>query len=560
MVFFGKAFAQLSIRRKNVKMSYIMKRLLWIPVVLATIALSPAKAQDADVQGSRVLTLEECRQLAVQSSKDLDQARTKKEMAGYDVKIARSYYFPEVTATGAYVHNFRDISLISQDQSNMLRNSGTLMQSQLNAAGANAATQLQTALQSGSQELIQAIMSNPSALSEYMGSAMWQTFLGALQNLDPSTLSALIPDISAPINMIGTEIDNVLHPDLSNIWAGAVTVKQPVFVGGKIYYSNQMAGLAEELASSSYDMKYADVIVEVDQAYWQIVSIANKRNLAISYADLLHQMQDDVNLSIQAGVATESDALQIKVKANEADMLLTKANNGLELAKMLLCKRVGLPLDTDITLADETLDEIPQPGLPEAKSMDEIYADRPETRSLDLASQIYDKKAKIARADMMPQVALVGNYLISNPNLFNGVQNSWNGGMFSAGVMVSVPLFHGGQYVNTYRKAQAEAKLYTTQLDDAKELINLQVTQQRKVWIETIEKLNMAEANLSSAEENLRSAMVGFEAGVVDTNTVLGAQTAWLSAHSEFIDAGIELQMAAVNLDKAEGNYHGDIQ
>lgn len=529
-----------------------MKKTLWITAALAALSLTPALAQNS----GRVLTLQECRDLAVQSSKDLDQARTQKEMAGYDVKIARSYYFPEVTATGTYLHNFRDISLISEEQSNMLRNSGTLIQNQINSAASNASTQLQSAMQAKSQELIQAIMSNPSALSEYMGSAMWQTVLGALQQLDPSTLSSLIPDISAPINMIGSEIDNTLHPDLSNIWGAGVSVKQPVFVGGKIMYSNQMAELAEDLASSRYDMKYADVIVDVDQAYWQIVSIANKKKLAVSYSELLHQMQDDVDLSIKAGVATESDALQIKVKANEADMLLTKATNGLELAKMLLCKRVGLPLDTEITLADETLSEIPQPGLPESKSLEDIYRDRPETRSLELASQIYDKKAKIARADMLPQVALVGNYLISNPNLFNGFQNSWNGGMLSAGVMVSVPLFHGGQYVNTYRKAQAEAKLYTTQLDDAKELINLQVTQQRKLWIETLEKLNMAEANLSSAEENLRSAMVGFEAGVVDTNTVLGAQTAWLSAHSEYIDAGIELQMAAANLEKAEGNFH----
>ena len=43
---------------------------------------------------------------------------------------------------------------------------------------------------------------------------------------------------------------------------------------------------------------------------------------------------------------------------------------------------------------------------------------------------------------------------------------------------------------------------------------------------------------------------------MVPTNTVLAAQTAWLSAHSEYIDAGIELQMAAAALNKAEGNYH----
>ena len=53
---------------------------------------------------------------------------------------------------------------------------------------------------------------------------------------------------------------------------------------------------------------------------------------------------------------------------------------------------------------------------------------------------------------------------------------------------------------------------------------------------------------------------MGYEAGVVETNTVLGAHTAWLSAHSEYIDSGIELQMATASLRKAEGNYNANIK
>jgi outer membrane protein TolC len=102
-------------------------------------------------------------------------------------------------------------------------------------------------------------------------------------------------------------------------------------------------------------------------------------------------MENDVQVGIAAGVMTESDALQVKVKANEADMMLAKATNGLTLAKMLLCKRVGLPLDSVITLADEQLEQAPEPQAPADKSLDDIYADRPETRSLTLAGEIYDR-------------------------------------------------------------------------------------------------------------------------------------------------------------------------
>lgn len=130
--------------------------------------------------------------------------------------------------------------------------------------------------------------------------------------------------------------------------------------------------------------------------------------------------------------------------------------------------------------------------------------------------------------------------------------------MFNAGVVVNIPIFHAFEANNKTRKAKAEATLYRTQLEDAKNLINLHVTQLRKQQDEAFEKHVMAKSNLESAEENLRTATIGFETGVITTNTALSAQTAWLQAHSEYIDSGIELQMLAANIAKAEAAYHSE--
>lgn len=504
------------------------------------------------------LTLDDCREMALEADKDLQQARTRIDMAGYDRKIALANYFPTVSATGAYLYNNRDIALVDAYQSSMLQSAGSIMQGVIEGAAASATEQISGAMtqaMTGTMtQLMTAIQTNPALAQEYLSSPMWQTVLGMLQKMDPSSLGQLqLPDIAEPVNAIGADIDKALHPDLHNIWMGGVTVQQPVFVGGKILYSNKMATLGEDLARSKYDQEEARVVLDVEQAYWQIVSIAGKKRLSESYADLLRTLESDVNASVKAGVMTESDALQIKVKANEADMLRTKATNGLALAKMLLCQRIGLPLDSDISLADEYLDMVPLPECPLDKSLDDIYTDRPETRSLELASRIYDAKAKVIRADGLPKVVLTANWLVSNPNPFNGIQNTWNGGMLSTGVMVNIPLFHGLENTNKYRKARAEASLYRSRLEDAKEKIELQVTRERKAYGEALEKLSMAQSNLDSAEENLRTATIGFEAGVISTSTVLSAQTAWLSAHSDCLDAGTELQMAAAALRKAEG-------
>ncbi len=480
------------------------------------------------MQAQQRLTLEDCRQMAIDSNRELSQSAIEIQMASYDRGIARANYFPQVSAKAAYLYNNYDINLIGDDASNLLRNGGTLVQGQLTGK---------------MTELTQAIMSNPAAAQEFMSSPMWQTVLGALSHTD----------VSGAINQIGSQLDDALHLDIHNVYVGAVSVTQPLFVGGKVIAANRIAALAEQLAKDKYDTKYQQIIVGIDQSYWQIVAIAAKKELAESYADLLEKMVRDVNTMVAEGVATESDLLSVKVKANEADGMLLKATNGLKLAKMLLCKEIGLPLDSDILLADEGSESVPAPQLISAKTMEEIWADRPEIKSLRIAAEIYDNKVKVARADMLPTIAATANYLVSNPNVNNGFRNDF-GGRFSAGVMVSIPIFHGYEAGYRTRKAKAEAQLYRSRLEDAKEMVCLEVSKYTNEQSEALESLLKAESNLESAEENLRTATIGFEEGVVDANTAMAAQTAWLKAHSEYIESGIALQMASVNLQRAQGN------
>ena len=199
-----------------------------------TVLLSVMLLTGISASAQQTLTLADCQQMAVQQSKDLEQARTQIQMASYDRKIALANYFPNVSATGAYLYNTRDIALIGDTQSAMLQNAGTLIQGQLDAAMAGAAQQLSAGMTQSMTQLMTAIQTNPALAAEYMGSPMWQTVLKMLQGVDPSSLAGMVPNIAEPVNAIGADIDKALHPDLHNIWVGAVTVQQPVFVGGKI--------------------------------------------------------------------------------------------------------------------------------------------------------------------------------------------------------------------------------------------------------------------------------------------------------------------------------------
>ena len=70
---------------------------------------------------------------------------------------------------------------------------------------------------------------------------------------------------------------------------------------------------------------------------------------------------------------------------------------------------------------------------------------------------------------------------------------------------------------------------------------------------ESNKKLQQALANIERADENLRTANLGFKEGVISSTTVMEAQTAWLQAQSQKIDAEIDVKLSQVNLQKALG-------
>ena len=353
--------------------------------------------------------------------------------------------------------------------------------------------------------------------------------------------------------LLPIDVGAFTHLDIQDVWLGNVSLVQPVFMGGKIIAYNQITKYAKELAQSMNDLKLQDVIYKTDEAYWQVVSLVNKKKLADSYVSLLRKMDTDVQALIEEGVATQVDGMSVRVKLNQAEMAQTKVDNGLALSRMALAQLCGLPLEESLALADENIESLPESASSTGSySVEEAFINRQELKSLDYAVRIYKKKEKIALAEHLPSVALTANYLVTNPNSFNGFKNDF-GGMFNVGVAVQVPI--SGWWEGTYKRnaARAETHIKQLELDDAKEKIELQVNQSVYKVNEAGKKLTASSRNKEKAEENLRHATLGFEEGVIPALNLMEAQTAWVSAQSSLIDAQIEVKLTDIYLTKAMG-------
>lgn len=472
------------------------------------------------------LSLDSCRALAIANNKELLISQEKINSAHYQRKAAFTNYLPDISATGGYMRTQKEISLLNNNQKSALGSMGT---------------QVSGAMQAGIQNI----------LTQNPGLAQNPQFMALIQALGNI-------DVATPLNGLGNSLVDAFRTDTRNMYAGALTLTQPLYMGGKIRAYNKITRYAEELARQQHASGLQDVILSTDQAYWQVVSLASKKKLAEGYLKLLQKLEDDVNKMIAEGVATKADGLSVKVKVNEAEMTLTKVEDGLSLSRMLLCQLCGLDLSSPITLKDEQEDDLgSNAAAAESIDMNSVYAMRPEVRSLQLATEIYKQKINVTRSEYMPSLALMGSYMMTNPSVFNGFEKKFKG-MWNVGVVLQVPIWHWGEGLYKVKAAKAEARIAQYQLDDAKEKIELQVNQSVFKMNEAAKKLTMAEKNLEKANENLRYATLGFEEGVIAASNVLEAHTAWLSAQSDKIDAQIDVKLADIYLKKAEGRLSID--
>ena len=471
----------------------------------------------------QMLTLDSCRALALKNNKQLSVARVQQEVADNLRRSARTKYLPHVSALGAYEWTSREVSILNDDQKAALSGLGTTM-----------AGSLQSSLGPYAQIL-------PPALQQRLGSDL-QSAAGLL-------------------NQGGQRVVDAFRTDSRNVFAGAVMLTQPIFMGGAIVALNKMADIGEQMAQHTAESQQQSTLYGIDQAYWQVVSLRHKQRLAESYLQLVKKLDGDVQKMIAEGVATRSEGLSVSVKVNEAEMSCQQVNDGLVLSRMLLCQLCGLPVDRQVTLADEqpdTLSESRQPLLhqPDAP-VEEALAHRPELKLLQGTVDMSRQLTNVLRAGNLPQVLLTGGYAISNPNVFNGFERKF-GGFWNVGVMVRVPVWNWGDVAYKVRASKGATAMARLQLEEAREKIELQVNQSAFRVKEAQRKLQLAEASTARADENLRTANLGFAEGVISSTTVMEAQTAWLQAQSQKIDAQIGLRLSEVNMRKAMGTLKYD--
>jgi outer membrane protein TolC len=341
--------------------------------------LSLSAQQPLSLSVQEPLTLEECRSMALTNNKQIAVAEQQVEKAGYGVKSYRANFLPKISVTGNYL-----LTTASMERE-------------------IPSFHLPTYVPDATGQLV------PNILTTVDGVPIFKEY-------------AFFPGMELNLKPNGT-------------YLAGVRLEQPIYTGGKITSAYRMALLGEEMARLNRQKTEAEVILQADEAYWTYVRVLELKKVAEAYKEMLDQLGTDVTNAYEAGMVPRNDLLRVEVKRNEVELQLLKADNGVRLARMNLCHVIGLPLNSEITVAPHTTapqeEALPLPDL----------ALRPEVELLMHQVELKEEQVKLARSEFLPQVGIGGNFSYANGLKLNE-NKLLDNTAFSAVVSVQVPIFH----------------------------------------------------------------------------------------------------------------------
>ncbi len=457
-----------------------MTRFLKYKAVIIVMALLALTGNIINAQGK--LTIEECREKAVDYNKELKKANLQKEEAVASQKAARTAYLPSLKAEANAMHI------------------------------------------SGLDDISTPGYFLPTAESEE--AAQMGQFSG-------------ISDVWSPGMTI--EMNNL------NVVYGGLSLSQPVYTGGKIATSNKMADVGVDMAALSYDLKYSEIIELNDQAFWNVAMVEANINLAEKYIEMLTETEDMMTAMYDVGLQPASEKLKVTVQKNEAELQLMMAKNGLKIAKMNLNQILGNDLEKEINITYDSIDNIQLITMTNGIQMANENRDELLLLKKNIEMSALDKKMVVS--DYLPQLGVGIQYQGTYVSDFaEDVE-------FSpiVAAQLSVPIFQWGQKNKKKRAAQFKIKQNEMELSHSTDLIHLQVQNTKVKVEEAYEAILIAEKNIVEAQESLDETKSSFEVGLNSTTDLLIAQTNWLKARLQRIQAVAKYKTLETTWKKVTG-------
>ncbi len=381
----------------------------------------------------------------------------------------------------------------------------------------------------------------------------------SLSQLDPTyqmLLAGALPAIKAAgasaMNQLSEPIldsipETIRLKDQFTFTIGA-TLKMPLTPLFKVYQAEKLAQIGIDNIDVERRAKALAISYEVTEVYLKLV-----------YAQLMSEVAEDALATIQkhvemaqkyeaVGMIPHTDVLTAQVEQLKAKQNVVEARNNTRLAGLKLAQVLALGRGVEVKALDTPHDAYHVELNPLEFYQEQAIEHRTELERIELGKQAAERKKKMEILEYIPQVALVGSYQYGYGI---DVLKPSNQGLI--GLMMSWTVFDGMEHHYAAQKASLEAAELDGKSEEAKDLIELEVSSKYLALETALERVELTQQALELAEENLRTITAQFEQGESVNTDVLTTQTKYAAARSDVVKARIDILIAYAGLKLSLG-------
>jgi outer membrane protein TolC len=340
-----------------------------------------------------------------------------------------------------------------------------------------------------------------------------------------------------------------LELKLNGATMASVILEQPIYMGGKIISGINMSNIAVDITKENIRLNESELLVMVDRAYYQFLSVKEKLKLAKEYHGMLLSLKKRVEDSYNVQMVNRNDLLKAQVALNTAKLKLQEAEHGIVLAKMNLCRIVNLEYNPNIMIQDSISDiDFSQQYFEHSLEL------RPEYKMLQKKVELYEEKVDLARGDFLPQLGIrasVGYYAGVEFN-----SKSLSGTTYNATVNLKIPIFHWFERFNKVDKAKIQKQIEEYRLEDKSELMKLEIAKSEFSLKDALTKYRLTKETLEQASENMRISENNYQLGKETISDMLKTKAEWQDIYSQLIDAKINAKLKRTDYLKSLGKLY----
>jgi outer membrane protein len=331
----------------------------------------------------------------------------------------------------------------------------------------------------------------------------------------------------------------------------SASLTQALFTGGKLQISLAMDNKGLEIAKEELRKISEEVKFNVINAYYGVSRAQKFVELSEQSVKMAKTHLDRVNALLKVGMSTKADLLRVEVQVAQAEMGLTKAKQGLEIARNNFNNTLGRDLDARVELA-EVKYESAEITIYDYKELLKIaYEDRPDWRQYVLAKQVSEDEVGVAKSGLWPMLSLVGSYDIGSTKYpsYQSDTKTW-----TAMLSGSWNIFDGTATWNKIKEAKAKVDAQRANETSVKRAVALEVKDANFAVQSAKDNLAAARKARELAEENLEIAELRYDSGVGTNLEVIDAQLALTQSRTDYLQAQHDLQIAQARINKVVGS------